>query len=44
MNQNANQIWVDKRNEFYHRSMKLFLHNNGIQHIIKENLLLLGYS
>ena len=39
-----NEIWVDKGSKFYIRSMKSRLQDEDIkciQHIIKENLLLL---
>ena len=37
-----NKIWVDQSSEFYNSSFKKWLkHNNGIQHAMKENLLLL---
>ena len=39
-----NKIWVDKGSKFYNQSMKYFckiLIQRCIQHIIKENLLLL---
>ena len=35
------KIWLDKSSGFYNRSMKSCLQNNNIQHIMKENLLLL---
>ena len=31
MNQTANKIWLDKGSEFYNRSMKVFLQNNGTE-------------
>ena len=43
-NRKPNKIWVDKGSEFYNRSMKSWLPDNDvecIQHIMKENLLLL---
>ena len=44
-NRKPNKIWVDKGSEFYKRSMKPWLEKNDIkmyiQHIMKENLLLL---
>ena len=30
-NRKPNKIWVDKVSEFYNRSMKSFLQNNGIE-------------
>ena len=30
-NRKRNKIWVDKRSEFYNRSMKSFLQNNNIE-------------
>ena len=30
-NRKPNKIWVDKRSEFYNRSMKSFLQNNNIE-------------
>ena len=30
-NHKQNQIWVDKGSEFYNRSKKSFLQNNGIE-------------
>ena len=30
-NRTPNKIWVDKGSEFYNRSMKVFLQNNGIE-------------
>ena len=43
-NSKPKKIWLDKGSEFYDRSMKSWLKKNAIefiQHIIKENLLLL---
>ena len=43
-NRKPNKIWVDKGGEFYNTSMKSWLEKNDIeciQHIMKENLLLL---
>ena len=38
-----NKIWVDKGSRFYNRSMKSWLQERCVQHIKKENLLLLKY-
>ena len=46
-NRKLNKIWVDKGSEFYNRSMKSWLEKmmkECIQHIMKENLLLLKDS
>ena len=42
-NRKPNKIWGDKGSEFYNTSMESWLHDNDIkiQHIVKENLLLL---
>ena len=43
-NSKPKKIWLDKGSEFYDRSMKSWLEKTAmefIQHIIKENLLLL---
>ena len=43
-NRKPNKVWVDKRSEFYKRSMKSWLEKNAIEIcsiITKENLLLL---
>ena len=43
-NRKLKKIWVDKGSEFYNRSMKSWLEKKYcIQHIMKENLLLLKY-
>ena len=47
LKRDSNKIQVDKGNEFYNRSAKSRLENNEIkiiQHIMKENLLLLKDS
>ena len=48
-NRKLNKIWVDKGSRFYNRSIKSWLQEQDndkecIQHIIKENLLLLEDS
>ena len=46
-NRKPNKLWVDKGSEFYNRSMKSWLEKmiqKRIQHIMKENLLLLKDS
>ena len=40
-NEKPNKIWVDKGSEFFNSSFKKWLQDKCIQHIMKENLLLL---
>ena len=45
-NRKPNKIWLDKDSEFYNISLNSWLEKSGIefvQHIMKENLLLLKY-